>query len=230
MHGMRSNKKTRPSSRFAGTALIAWCMITTVAAQVDVQPGSAVLEVIVKFDDASEAGRLIDRYIDRNSQDLGELAEIGDQLHAATGFVLTPERVTSGRELVVGVPERPLMERVRDVVVERAEVSTAELVTAESENPRRAQVQLLVRFRQLSDEAELLANTSGEDAHDQRVQALANELCAPSGVPVRGVSKSQGELAVLVDRFAVLETVVAQLNGLDDVKYAQPNATVRILR
>lgn len=226
--GIRS--RTSLLSRWAGVALLTGCLVTSAEAQVEIAVQSAVLEIIVKFSDASEAGRLVNRYIDKNFQDLGELAEIADQLHASTGFVLTPERVTSGRELVVGIPERPLLEKVRAAVIERAEVSAAEIVTIQTNNPRLTQAQLLVSFRQLTDEAELLKNAFGEDTYDERVRALAAELCAPSGVPVHGDSESGDVLAVIVNRFDLLETIVAQLKSLDYVDYAQPNATVQIVR
>ena len=144
--------------------------------------------------------------------------------------MLIPERVTSGRELIVGIPEQPLLEKVRDVVVERTDVSRVELVSLQTENPRIAQAQLLIGFRQLSDAAKLLEDGYGENGYAERVQALASELSAPSGVPVRGVSRDGAELALVVDRFALLETIVAQVKALEDVEYAQPNATVGIMR
>ena len=217
--------------RFSGmtaVVLLTSFMSTPTRAQIDVSPGSVVMEIIVKFSDESSSGRLINRYVDRNSQDLEELSRIGDELHASTGFVLTPERVTSGRELVVEIPEQPLLERIRDVVVERTNASRAELITLQTENPRIAQAQLLIGFRRLSDEAKLLSDGYGEDGYAERVQTLASELSAPSGVPVRGVSRDGTELAIAVDRIALVDMVVARLKALEDVQYVQQNTTVGI--
>lgn len=217
----------RSASRWIGPALLACAVMTPVEAQTEVQTRSITLEIIVKFSGDSEAGGLVDRFIEENAQDPSELAGIVDQLHASTGVLFTPERVTSGRELIVGIPEQPLLEKVREIVVEHAEVSEAELVAAQSDNPLLAQRQLLVRFRQLTEQAELMEAAYGDEAYKERVQALATTLCAPSGVPVHGVPKPQATLAVIVDRFALLEMLVKQLNSLDYVEYAQPNATVQ---
>ena len=168
--------------------------------------------------------------VEENAPDASGLAEIVDQLYTSTGVEFTPERVTSGRELIVGILEQPLLEEVRAVVLERSEVSEAELVTTRTDNPRLAQSQLLVSFRQLTDEAELLETAYAEDAYGERVQALATELCAPSGVPVYGIVQSRTTLAVIVDRFALLEKLVTQLRNLDYVEYAQPNATVQFMK
>jgi hypothetical protein len=227
---MRIAEQVTLLSRCVGVALLTCALLTPVDAQIEVQTRSITLEIIIKFLDDSDAGSLVARSVEENAPDVSDLAEIVDQLYTSTGVEFTPERVTSGRELIVGILEQPLLEEVRAVVLERSEVSEAELVTTRTDNPRLAQSQLLVSFRQLTDEAELLETAYAEDAYRERVQALATELCAPSGVPVYGIAQSRTTLAVIVDRFALLEKLVTQLRNLDYVEYAQPNATVQFMK
>ncbi len=95
------------------------------------------------------------------------------------------------------------------------------------DNPRLPQTQLLLRFHGSSEAARLLEKTLDEPAYRQRVQALATRLCEPSGVPVRGAAQAQSVLAVTIHRRAFLQKLSAQLNELEYVDYAQPNATVQ---
>lgn len=97
------------------------------------------------------------------------------------------------------------------------------------DNPRLPQTQLLLRFHGASEAARLLEKTLDEPAYRQRVQALATRFCEPSGVPVRGAAQAQSVLAVTIHRRAFLQKLSAQLNELEYVDYAQPNATVQFM-
>ena len=77
---MRIDQMRGLFSSLIAIVVLTLLMSTAVRAQIDVSPGSITLEIIVKFSDESGSGRLINRYIDRNSQDLGELSRIGDEL------------------------------------------------------------------------------------------------------------------------------------------------------
>ena len=188
------------------------------------------LEIIVKFSHDSDAGQRIDRILEEHPLDLSELADLRERLHRSTGFVLTAERITSGREVIFRIPEKPLLEAVQQTVTKRAEVASAELIAIQSENPRLAENLLLVHFRASSDESALLENAHSEGAYAGRVQALATKLCAASGVPVLGRPEVRAALAVTVDRYTLLEKLVARLNNLDYVDYAQPNSTIQFMK
>ncbi len=218
------------ASRGIGLALIAGCMMAPVGAEAARASASITLEVIVKFADDSDAGRRVERALRGHPQDLSGLADLRSRLHRSTGFVLEPERVTSGRELIFRVPEEPLLESVRQTLAERTDVTLAELVAIQSENPRLAQSMLRVRFREPGDAFDLLTKAYGEQAYSERVQALTAELSAPSGVPVLGAPEADAGLAVTVDRYALLEKLVERLNAMDEVEYAQPNTTVQIMK
>ena len=59
---------------------------------------------------------------------------------------------------------------------------------------------------------------------------LAATLCDPSGVPVRGDVGTGTEMIVTVDRPTLLRKLVAQLNELEYVEYAQANTAVQIMK
>lgn len=204
-------------------------MVATASAESGPPPRSTNLEIIVKFSDASDAGQEVQRTLDQQPQDSSTLAALRDRLYRSTGFVLIPERVTSGAELIVRVSERPLLETVMNTVTGKEEVSGAKLVESQQQNPRLPQALLLLHFREYSDEAVLLAKAYGDQAYAGRVQALTTKLCAESGVPVLGNPETASVLAVTVDRHALLRTLVSQLNDLDYVDYAQPNSTVQFM-
>lgn len=227
---MLFNKDIDLSSRFIGATLLACCLIGTAMADSARASPSITLEIIVKFSDDSDTGRRVDRILREHPEDLSGLTDLPGQLRRSTGFVLTPERVTSGRELIIRVPEKPLLETVKQTVTKRQEVSAAKILATQDENPRLPESLLLLHFRESGGEAELLKKAYGAKAYQGRVQALATELCAPSGVPVRGTAETGSGLAVTVDRSALLEEVVARLNDLDDVDYAQPNSTVQFMK
>jgi hypothetical protein len=213
---------------FTAVVLLSLGIVTLDPVEATPVSRSIALEIIVKFSDDSDTGRRVARILREHPQDLSGLVALRDELHRSTSFVLTPERVTSGRELILGVPEKPLLESVAQTVTKRPQVTAAELVAIQEENPRLPQHMLLVHFRASGNEVELLGKARGRKAGDGRVQALAAELCAPSGVPVLGAPGADDALAVTVDRYTVLEQIASRLTALEDVDYAQPNTTVGI--
>jgi hypothetical protein len=217
------------SLRCLGVALLGCCMSVQASGDSGLAAQSIALEIIVKFASDSDPGRRVDRILGEHPTDVSGLARLQARLHRATGVALEPERITSGAELIFRVPEEPLLETVRKTVSGHPEVSSATLVAIQRDNPRLPETMLLLHFRETSEEAGLLEKALGEPAYRERVQALATALCGPSGVPVRGIAEAESALAVTVDRHALLQKLVTQLNGLEYVDYAQPNATVQFM-
>ena len=213
-----------------GVTLLGCCMTVQASGETSAAAQSIALEIIVKFTGDSDPGRRVDRTLREHPTDLSGLVRLQTRLHRSTGIALEPERITSGAELIFRVPEEPLLEAVKQTVIRNAAVSSARLVAIQHENPRLPEARLLLHFREASEEAELLEKALGEPAYGDRVQALATRLCSPSGVPVRGVAEVQPALAVTVDRHTLLQKLVAQLNELEYVDYAQPNATVQFMK
>lgn len=227
---MRFSSGWEMTGRVIGAALMGACAFIPPLAASSLVSQSISLELIVKFSDDSDAGRQIRRVIDEQSGDATMLAQLQEQLRQSTGFVLIPERITSGKELILSVPEEPPLERVKQAVTRRPEIASAELIATESKNPRLPESILVVHFREAGDEHELLQKALVDSAYGARVQALATELCAESGVPVLGSARAGAALAVTLDRFALVEMLTARLNALNDVDYAQPNATVQFMK
>jgi len=211
-------------------ALLA-CLMTPVAwAQSGLASAAVPLELIVKFSHDSEAGRSIDDIINGDPGDLSGLSDLQDRLLQSTGFMLIPERVTSGQELIVRVPEEPLLEEVKKALTARQGIASAELVAIQNQNPRLPESKLLVRFPPSAAESALLNKALADPAYQAQIQALTLRLCAPSDIPVLGSVDTADALTVTVDRYALLEKLVGQLNALADVDYAQANSTVQFMK
>ena len=191
---------------------------------------STNLEIIVKFSDDSDAGHRVDRVLAKDPMDLDDLAEFQEELHRSTGYMLIPQRISSGREVIFGIPEKPLLERIEQTVAKRPEIASTDLVAVQNDNPRLPEELLLLRFHASSDETALLENAYNDNAYAMRVQTLATELCAASGVPVIGTPHARTALAITLDRYALLEQLVARLHELDYVDYAQPNSIVQLMK
>ena len=220
---------TSLSSCFA-SALLGCCLLAPAWSDSDLASNSTSLEVIVKFSDDSDTAQRVDRILEEHPMDLSELAVSMEDLHRSTGFLLIPERISSGREVILRIPEKPLLKKVEQTVAKRTDVAAAELVAIQSDNPRLPELQLLLHFHPSSDESALLENAYGDSANGERVQTLAAKLCADSGVPVIGTPQAGAALAVTVDRYALLEQLLARLHALDDVDYAQPNSTLQFMK
>jgi hypothetical protein len=104
------------------------------------------------------------------------------------------------------------------------------MMTVQHGNPNLPEALLVLEFRATSDEALLMERARGDPARAEQLQALATKLCAPSGVPVRGEAGTDTEMIVTVDRAGLLRRLVAQLNDLDYVDYAQANTGVQIMK
>jgi len=222
--------KPRLLTYLATTALIGCCMVAPVLADADHSTQSLALEVIVKFSDNSGPGRLVGRIIKEGPNNPSNFAELEAPLRASTGLMLTPISVTSGRELIVGIAEKPLLEQLQEFLAKSPALVGTELIELHNENPRLAKTMLLVRFPASSDEALQLRNAQAQGGNHSSIQGLATSLSAGSGVPVQGVARGHEELALTLDRYKVLEEVVQQLNDMDAVDYAQPNSTVQFMK
>jgi len=227
---MHFHKLLTESPSLAAAALLGCCVLSPAWSDSGLASQSTNLEVIVKFSHDSDAGRRVERILSKDPMDLDDFAEAQKDLGRSTGYVLIAQRISSGREVIFGIPEKPLLERIEQTVAKRPEIANTELVAVQNDNPRLAEELLLLRFHASSDESALLGNAYDDDAYAERVQALATELCAASGVPVIGTPHSPTALAITLDRHALLEQLVARLHELDYVDYAQPNSIVQFMK
>ena len=192
--------------------------------------GAVPLEVIVKFGRESDPGRLVQRVLSENPADLRELVTVEERLHAATGVPMQARRITSGAAVVLGMPERPLLEAVQASVDGHPDIAATRLMAAQHENPNLPESLLVLAFPEFGAESALMVKARGDPAYAESVQETAARLCQTGGVPVRGEAGANGEMIVTVDRVALLQKLVAQLNALDIVDYAQANTTLQIMK
>ena len=191
---------------------------------------SPPLELIVKFSRDSDTGRRVERLLREGSQDLGGLAEAQAQLEKSIGIALERERITSGREILFSIPERPLLETVEASAARRPDVASTAIETLQAGNPRLPEARLVIRFVSSSEAYAALERADDADVPSDSARTLAKAIGASSGVPVAGVAQPHGALALTVDRQALLATLSARIGNLEDVDYAQPNAPMQIMK
>ena len=207
-----------------GSALLHSTMIVPGEGASNPAAGAVPLEVIVKFSRDSDPGRVVRQVLAEAPTDLRPLAPVEERLHAATGIAMESRGITSGAEVILGIPEEPLLERARETVAPQPGVSGARLMASDHRNPNLPHSLLVVEFAASSDHKALVERARDDPGYAAELQALATRLCGPSGVPVRGQAGPGGEMIVSLDRAALLADLVARLNGLDFVEYAQANA------
>ena len=109
-------------------------------------------------------------------------------------------------------------------------VASVRLMKAEHGNPNLPEALLVLRFAESSADAETMRMARENPDYADRVQAATTRLCGGAGVPVRGEAGAEATLIVTVDRPAFLATLVARLEDLPFVEYAQANITVQIMK
>lgn len=227
---MRKHSHRTSFLRRIAVTLVGCCLGVSAGGASNPSVPSITLEVIVKFAADSDPGRLVQQALKENPTDLRGLTDIQGRLHAATGITMEAQRITSGAELLFRIPEQPLLETVRRSLGQQPSVSATRLMAVQHDNPNLPEGLLVVEFRESSDEAALVEQGRGDPGSAEQLQALAVRLCSPSGVPVRGEAGTDTELIVTVDRAGLLRKLVAQLNDLDYVDYAQANTGVQIMK
>ena len=109
---MRFNSPLTGSSPRIAAVLLGCCVLAPAWSDADLGSRSINLEIIVKFSPDSDTGRRVDRILEKNPINLSGLSELQGSLQRLTGFELIPDRITSGREVIFRIPEKPLLEKV----------------------------------------------------------------------------------------------------------------------
>lgn len=185
------------------------------------------LEAIVKFSSTSSMGREIGRMLDEGSSALERLSEPIDSLEGTIGIPLEARGITSGRELVVGIREDAWLGAVERACREQEAVATAALVDVRSDSSLLATHRVEVRLAASTPERRVIAAAYPEAPRSDRVQALAEALAAPSGVPVDGAALAEDRLGLTIARRAAVTMLLERLRASDSVEYAQANVLLR---
>ncbi len=220
----------RTYSLSIAAVLVGCCLCVSAGGVSNPSSPSVTLDLIVKFAADSDPGRIVGQALKENPTDLRAMTDIQERLHADTGVTMEAQRITSGAELLLRIPEEPLLEMVRRSLEQQPSVSAARLMAVQHDNPNLPEGLVVVEFPAASDEAALMSQARDDPGRAEQLHALAVKLCAPSGVPVRGEAGTDKQLIVTVDRAALLRKLVAQLNDLDYVDYAQANSGVQIMK
>ena len=216
--------------RRIGIGFVGCCLSVSAGGAANPDSPSVTLEVIVKFERDSDPGRLVQQTLAAHPTDLRGFTDVQENLHATTGVAMEAQRITSGAELIFHIPEKPLLDTVRQTLERDRAVSSIRMMAVQHENPNLPEGLLVLEFPESSDEAELIGKARVDPGHAEQLQKLATALCDPSGVPVRGDIGTGTGLIVTVDRPALLRKLVAQLNDLEYVDYAQANVAVQIMK
>lgn len=191
-------------------------------------PPAVTGDVIIKFTDKSQAGKLIAEALDLSSNRLESLQAIARQLSSEMDVPLSALRITSGQELVVGIDRaslvRSLKERLqREPAVQRViSIETGGTVLPSSElamsvnlrpdSPIQRQVQRDLR--------------TGQRTSEELDKMVAGLISGVSPRPSAHIDNN-GRLILTLDIGELIDDVVIRLKRRSDVVYAQANLMVR---
>lgn len=185
-------------------------------------PAFAAGDLIVKFNEASEFGRLLARAARGDGLPDKQLASVATQLSSSLKVALTAVRVTSGRELVLTI-ERTGFQRVTAQQLSRDPAVRA--VTPVDAVPT------VLPAAHVDFRMELGAGSEAQHRVQQAVQsgnrtsrgidALVEKLAAGLSPRPTGHLDDQGALILRFDLATLTRNLVAQLQGRPDVEYAQ---------
>ena len=173
-------------------------------------------EVIIKFSADQPVNSTILKAFDDKSAE-SALVESIRGLSSEEDIPIEYSRLTSGREVIVEVPE----DRIFDALLRRLNNSgDVDEVVVNRRGDGGGSRELLVAIR-----PDKTAPRLEEDA-----DALARHLLGDNETPVSCEFRVDGRLAIEPDFERLLEQIAATLAARDDVEYAQPNFRARHYR
>lgn len=173
-------------------------------------------EIIVKFTADQAVNETIVRAFDEDDAERS-LQESIHTLSNELGVPFVYSRVTSGREIVVEIPTRHLIELVAERIRESDNVQAA-----------------IVEIRDTGDLAnqgeEILVTVDSNKidlARSEDLDAIAARLVSDDRFPVNCSVREDGRLAIEPDFKNLVGGLVNKLQDRPDIDYAQPNFRVR---
>jgi hypothetical protein len=184
-------------------------------------------DIIVKFTDASDAGRVVERAM-RADKVPADVTAFAARLSNELGVALAAARVTSGRELVLSVDRdrlaQSLMQQVRRDPAVRG---IAPVVAPKSILPA-AQLAFVVELKADSEAQQQVRQAAQTGRRTTpEVGKLVDRLAADLYPRPAGHVNERGELALTVDIAALTRELVERLKRRPDVEYAQLSQVVR---
>ncbi len=185
-------------------------------------------DLMVKFTDASPAGMLVSRAMQGDPGAERQLPDLAARLSAEIGVKLLAARVTSGRELVLGVDLEALEASLAERCQRDREVTRVLPLPAPKTVLPPATLALAVEFAPNSDAKRLLerAARAGERAGGE-IDALAARLSAGADPRPTSHVNERGQLVLTLDIAALTLQLVERFKRRSDVEYAQIIQIVR---
>ena len=213
MRAVRNPGVLRLAAFWFGAGLLAVCACAE-------EPAARVMagELIVKFQDSSEAGMLVRNAMSGQPLANQSLTDLVRRLASDLGTPLRLAHLSSGRELVLSVDREQLAQRLAEQISRDPDVSTVvRAATAPGILPP-AQLTLVVELRPGSNtRRELLKPTeTGPD-----LATLISRLTAGFAPPLTGELNAGGQLLLSANIEALTARLLTRVQRLDDVEYAQ---------
>ena len=228
LHGGRDRGASRRMPRWqAALAAAAFALATGAGSPPPFVPG----DLIVKFTEDSARGVLVTRAVHGEKTAERQLPELAAHLSVELGVPLRAVRVTSGRELVLGIERDRLLDRLADRVRRDPAVKRTQPRAEPPAVLPPTEIALVVQCTPGSDAARLLQAAAGTGEHRSRdIDALAARLSAGAEPPPAGAASAHGELVLILDIAALTTQLVERVTRRSDVEYAQVSHVVRPFR
>lgn len=191
-------------------------------------PPAVTGDVIIKFTDKSQAGKLLAEALRSNPNERAPLHAITRQLSGETGVPLSAVRVTSGQELVVSVDRATLARNLKERLMRESAVQRVILIeTGKTILPA---AELAVRLNLQPDSA--VQRQVQRDRHAGRRTSAELDMQVAglvSGVSARPSAHidNHGRLILTLNIAELIDDLVVGLKRRADVVYAQPNLILR---
>ena len=184
------------------------------ATQAEPSPQSAAPavagDVLVKFRDTSESGRLVAPVVSGKSR-LDAVAPLTSDLSEDVGSPLRAVRVTSGRELLLTIDRERLAQMLTQRAAGASSVrSIAPADTSSGVSSQQQQLEFVVNPKPGSDVDKLVAELSGDLQPYTRARV-----------------EKDGRVLLSIDMATLTRQAVEELQKRSDVEYAQANIILR---
>lgn len=179
------------------------------------QNAAAADEIIVKF----AADQAINEMITVAFDDKTAQASLERYVQTLSEELVVPfvySRLTSGREIVIEVPEKRVLQMIAERIRRSEGVEKVVVARRTSQETGYAVGEILVSV----DSARIEIGPRGV------ADALAVRLVNDARFPVNGEARADGLLAITADLERIIGTLAADLTGRSDIEYAQPNYAV----
>jgi hypothetical protein len=207
--------------------LFAVCLLAAAALKADGSPSFVAGDLIVRFQDDSDAGQAVTRAL-RAERPPADVVALATRLSAELGVPLVAARVTSGRELVLSVERAELAQALARRVRRDPQVRGVAPVAAPKMVLPAARLAFAVDLapdseagRQVQEAARSGRRTTPE------VAALVARLAADLYPQPAGHVGARGELILTIDVATLTRELVGRLARRPDVEYAQLSQVVR---